>query len=276
MTSPTSSVPRRRRIVIISVAVLAFIGLVVVGQVMLGSTNSSDSSGAAPAASASPTASTPSAENSSSASPRPAEQGERPQPPGGAATGDLRPHDNPLAKRDPDDAMAIGDVDADVVMIEWTDTRCPFCASFTRDTLPVLMKDYVDAGKLRIEIRDVSYFGDQSTEASIAARAAGRQGAYTAFLDTLYAAAPASGHPDLPREKLIGFAREAGVPDIAAFTADLDDPQLRDDVTEETGFAQKIGVSAVPFFVIGDTAMSGAQPVDTFHEYVGQAIEKAK
>ncbi len=274
MTSPTPSVSRRRRIVIIAVAVVAFVALIVVGQFLLGSPTAPPAAEATPAASTSATA--PDADSAPSASPRPSEPTGAPQPPGGASAGDLRPHDNPLVRRDPDDAMAIGDVDADVVMIEWTDMRCPFCASYTRDTLPELMKDYVDAGKLRIEIRDVSYFGDQSTEASIAARAAARQGVYPEFLDVLYAAAPASGHPDLPREKLIGFAREAGVGDMAAFTTDLDDPQLRTDVAEETAFAQKIGVSAVPFFVVGDTAMSGAQPIDTFHEYLGQALEKAE
>lgn len=272
MTSPTPSVSRRRRIVIIAVAVVAFIALVVVGQSLLSSTTTPGSTGATPAASASPPA--PSSDAAATASPRPSET--TAQPPGGLSTGDLHPHDNPLVRRDPADAMAIGDVDAEVVMIEWTDMRCPFCASYTRDTLPVLMKDYVDAGKLRIEIRDVSYFGDQSTEASIAARAAARQGVYAEFLDVLYAAAPASGHPDLPREKLIGFAREAGVTDMDAFTAALDDPQLRTDVADETTFAQKIGVSAVPFFVVGDTAMSGAQPIDTFREYLGQALEKAR
>ncbi|HLQ79477.1 MAG TPA: thioredoxin domain-containing protein [Brachybacterium sp.] len=38
-----------------------------------------------------------------------------------------------MVRRDPDDPRAIGDVDAPVVLVRWTDLRCPSCASFHRD-----------------------------------------------------------------------------------------------------------------------------------------------
>ncbi|WP_449276637.1 DsbA family protein [Leucobacter sp. GX24907] len=179
-------------------------------------------------------------------------------------------------RADPNDPMAIGDPDAPVVLSEWTDLRCPFCAVFSRDTLPAIVEEYVDAGKVRIEINDVSYFGDESTNAAVAARAAGEQGRYIQYLDAVYAAAPEDGHPEMPREKLIDFAKTAGVSDLAQFEQDLDDPGLRSAVEASTAQAQQLGVSGVPFFVVDGKALSGAQPVEAFRELLDEALAEAE
>lgn len=188
---------------------------------------------------------------------------------GGAAS---PPQQVGVELRDPHDPMAIGGADAPVVLVEWTDLRCPYCAVFNRDTLPALVREYVDSGKLRIEIRDVSFFGEQSATAAVAARAAGNQGMFPEYLGAVYRAAPESGHPDLPRDRLIGFAEEIGVPDLAKFTADLDDPRLLEAVRQSTGDAQRLGVNSVPFFAIGNSALSGAQPIENFREFVDAAL----
>lgn len=180
-----------------------------------------------------------------------------------------------LASRDPDDPMAMGDVDAPVVLVQWTDMRCPFCAAVHRDTLPTVVQEYVDEGLVRLEVRDVSFFGEQSEDAAVAARAAAEQGKFFEYLDAVYGAAPPTGHPDMPRDALIAFAEQAGVPDIAQFTADLDDPGIRAAARSSTSDAQALGVNAVPFFVAGDVALSGAQPISVFREYLDQALESA-
>lgn len=177
-----------------------------------------------------------------------------------------------LELRDPQDPMAIGDVDAPVVMVHWTDMRCPYCALFSRDTLPTIIEEYVDTGDVRIEYRDVAFFGEESELASVAARAAANQDKYSEYMFAVYAAAPESGHADLPREALIGFAEQVGVPDIGRFTADLDDPKLAAAVQQSTIAAQQIGVNSVPFFVVGNQAVSGAQPIDTFRSFLDTAL----
>lgn len=39
---------------------------------------------------------------------------------------------------------------------------------------------------------------------------------------------------------------------------------------------QRLGVGSVPFFVAGDTAFSGAQPIDVFRNVLDDAIAAAK
>ncbi len=183
--------------------------------------------------------------------------------------------DMEFVRREADDPRAIGSVDAPVVMTEWIDLRCPFCASFSRDTLPALITDYVDTGKVRIEFVDVAYFGEQSLDGQIAARAAADQDKYVEYVTAVFDAAPEKGHADLTRDVLIDFAEQVDMPDMARFTSDLDDPQLRSTAEAQTLEAQQLGVTAVPFFVAGQTALSGAQPESTFRDYLDDAIAAA-
>lgn len=173
---------------------------------------------------------------------------------------------------DEGDPMAIGAIDAPIVLSEWTDYRCPFCAVYSRDTLPQILKEYVDAGKVRIEVHDVAFFGDESARAAVAARAAGEQGKYFEFMDAVYQAAPESGHPELPVEELIGFAKAAGVPDLAKFEADMQREDLAAAVQQSTAEAQQLGVTSVPFFAVGGQALSGAQPIENFREFLDQQL----
>lgn len=180
--------------------------------------------------------------------------------------------DMEFVRRDADDPKAIGDVDAPVVLTEWIDLRCPFCASFSRDTLPTLIDEYVDTGRVRIEFNDVAYFGEQSEDAAVAAQAAANQDKYIDYITAVFDEAPEKGHADLTREVLIEFAEKVDVPDMGAFEADLDDPDVRAQAQNETRAAQQLGVTAVPFFVAGQTAMSGARPAASFRDYLDSSL----
>lgn len=180
-----------------------------------------------------------------------------------------------LERRTPDDPLALGAVDAPVVMVEYSDFRCPFCAVYAKEIQPVLIEEYVDEGLLRIEWRDLPIFGQQSMEAAVAGRAAARQGHFWEFNRAAYAGATERGHQELPRERLIEIAKEAGVPDIDAFTKDLDDPELVGDVSVDTQEATSIGAQSTPTFLIGDTPILGAQPIDVFRQAIDQELARA-
>lgn len=180
-----------------------------------------------------------------------------------------------LERRIEGDPMAIGAIDAPVVLNEWIDFRCPFCAVFSRDTFPQLVEEYVDSGEVRIEMHDVAYFGDESLRAAAAARAAGEQGRYFEFVGAVYEAAPESGHPELPVEQLLMLAEQAGVPDLERFEADMQRDDLVAAVQESTSRAQQLGVSGVPFFAVGEQAFSGAQPIESFRQFLDEQLAGA-
>lgn len=174
-----------------------------------------------------------------------------------------------LPRRDANDPTAQGKVDAPVVMIEWSDYRCPFCSVWSRETKPQL-KPYIDNGSLRIEHRDLVLFGDQSMNTALAARAAGLQGKYWEFYDAVHAVAPTSGHPDIKEADLLAFAKKAGVPDLAKFTKDSKSAAVRQAVEKDNAEARGLGLSGTPFFVVNTTPLSGAQPAEVFAQVIEQ------
>ncbi|MDR1853088.1 MAG: DsbA family protein [Propionibacteriaceae bacterium] len=175
-------------------------------------------------------------------------------------------------RNNPDDPLALGSTDAKVVLVEWADLRCPYCAVFSKEVFPKLKAEYIDTGKVRFEFNDVSFFGDQSTSAAVALRAAAEQGKFGEYLVTLFAAAPDSGHPDLPDEKLIAFAKEAKVPDLDKFKKDLASDELKQAVETSTATAQAVGISSVPFFYAGGQSLSGAQSYETFKQFLDSLL----
>nr|WP_281497004.1 thioredoxin domain-containing protein [Ornithinimicrobium sp. F0845] len=176
-----------------------------------------------------------------------------------------------LPRREADDPLAKGDVDAPVVIIEYADYRCPFCASWGRDVQPAL-QDLIDDGTVRLEFRDRILFGEDSEATALAARAAGEQGLYWEYHDAVFAAAPASGHPDMPREKLLGLAEEIGVPDLAQFEADLDSAELRAAMEADMAEGDSLGVRSTPTFLVNTVALVGAQPEQVFRQAVAQEL----
>lgn len=240
----TSSLVRQRRVLIVATLAIVLVLAAVITSMLRTQPD-------APAAAPTPTATAPAPEQTGTN-----------QPP-------------VVERRDPKDLMAIGDVDAPVVLVEWADMRCPYCALVATQTLPDVIEKYVDTGKVRIEFRDVSFFGEQSTDAAVALRAASEQGRFQEFLDTVFEAAPDKGHADLPRTRLVELAKDAGVPDLARFESDLSRKGLHDAVAASTLTAQQLGVSSVPFFVVNGTAFAGAQPLETFTQVLDEALAAA-
>jgi len=200
------------------------------------------------------------------------------------ASGD--PNENPadtsegseldMSRRIDGDPLALGAVDAPVVLIEYADFRCPFCGVYARDTLPQLIEEYVDAGVVRMEWRDLPVFGDESVAAAVAARAAGEQGLFWDFSEVIFANAPERGHVALPRERLIEIAEQIGVPDMAAFEADLTDPELLTRVEADLAEARSLGATGTPTFLVNDTPLSGAQPISAFRDAIEAELEQAR
>lgn len=200
----------------------------------------------------------------------PAEQTEQP-----TMTEEQRQFLLDLPRREADDPLAKGEVDAPVVIIEYADYRCPFCASWAREVQPEL-QELIDQGTVRLEFRDRVLFGEQSEATALAARAAGEQGMYWEYHDAVFAAAPASGHPEMPREKLLGLAEQIGIPDMAKFTDDLDSPELRAAMAADQAEGDSLGVRSTPTFLVNTVALIGAQPADVFKQAIEQELAKTQ
>lgn len=181
-----------------------------------------------------------------------------------------------LARRKAEDPLAMGDVDAPVVMVEYSDYRCPFCGVYARKTQPEIIKKYVETGKLRIEWRDLPVTGEESVPAAVAGRAAAEQGMFWEFNEAVYAAAPEKGKADLNESELLALAKTAGIPDMTRFAADMKNPDLLAAVQADLSEGSALGVNSTPSFVIGKSLIPGAQPIEVFSKVIDEALAQVK
>jgi protein-disulfide isomerase len=78
-----------------------------------------------------------------------------------------------------DGAPSKGEKTARVVLIEFSDYQCPFCARHVRETLPQLEREYIQTGKIRYVTRDFPLPTHRHAfKAAEAARCAGEQGKF--------------------------------------------------------------------------------------------------
>lgn len=177
-----------------------------------------------------------------------------------------------LATRMEDDPMALGAIDAPVVMIEFADYRCKYCMQFAKTTFPQIIQEYVDSGLLRVEWRDFAIFGEQSTRAAIAARAAAQQDLFWEFQQALTDLAPEGGIAELSDDVLLALAAHIGVPNLERFADDFSSAELAQAVTADVEYGRMLGISGTPTFVVGGTAFSGAQPIDIFRQVIEREL----
>lgn len=180
-----------------------------------------------------------------------------------------------LVRRQPDDPMALGEVDAPVVMIAYSEFQCPFCAKFARDTEPILIEKYVEDGTLRIEWRDFPYLGPESTTAAEAGRAAAAQGEFWAFHDAMYADQQPPNSGRLTEDYLAGIAEKIGL-DVEQFRNTMNTPETADAVKRDFDEGQLIGVTGTPAFLVNGQPIMGAQPTEVFEAAIEQAAAGAR
>lgn len=88
---------------------------------------------------------------------------------------------------DPGRLPSIGDRDAKVVIVEFSDFECPFCRRFFTDTLPQIKKNYVDTGKAVMYYRHLPLdFHPLAKPFAMASECANEQGKFWEFHDKIF------------------------------------------------------------------------------------------
>jgi protein-disulfide isomerase len=176
------------------------------------------------------------------------------------------------------DPRILGSSDAPVMIVEFTDLQCPYCARFSNNTWPRLKREYVDTGKLRFATRDLPLpFHAYALPAAIAARCAGQQGRFWEFREALF-----RDQASLSAEPYAGLAQSLGL-DPGKFADCRADPAIAREVQADSALAAASGIHSTPSFVIGRVVdgafngeiLSGAQPFETFQARIDLLLQQA-
>lgn len=188
-----------------------------------------------------------------------------------------RPPTPTEAKAEVDDDPFLGDTNAPVTLIEFSDYQCPYCGRFFQTTLPQLKKEYIDTGKLKYVFRDFPLpFHQQAQKASEAAQCAGDQGKYWEMHDLIF-----KNQRAMQVEDLKGYAENLGL-NKANFDKCLDGDKYTEEVKKDMADGRKVGVRGTPSFVLGKSTkdgkidgkfLRGAQSYQSFKEEIDSLLK---
>ncbi|MGV8988643.1 MAG: DsbA family protein [Cypionkella sp.] len=122
--------------------------------------------------------------------------------------------------------FGIGDMAAKVKIVEYLSFTCPHCEEFHATVYPKLKADYIDTGKVRLELHEV-YFDQMGLLGAMVARCGGEM-RYMGIVDMLYTKQRdwvAASDMAAATTALKTFARTAGMED-ATVDACLHDQKL--------------------------------------------------
>ncbi len=168
---------------------------------------------------------------------------------------------------DADDDAVKGDENATITLIEFTDYECPFCARHYEQTLPSIIKDYVDTGKVKYVVRDYPLsFHPSAQKAAEASECAGEQDKFWEMHDKLFETQGAWGADAVASFKK--YATELGL-NASAFNTCLDTGAMAPEIAADLAAGSAAGISGTPgFWIVSDDgaskSISGAYPYATF------------
>jgi len=169
------------------------------------------------------------------------------------------------------DAPSIGEPDAPVTVVEYTDYQCPYCSRHFEQTYPQILENFVETGVVRYVFKDypLTSIHPQALQAAQAARCARDQGAFVDMHDMLFGRQQAWSGKENASEIFVGFAEELGL-DSDAFAQCLESGEYEEAVLADLDEGTQLGVRGTPTFFINGRYMDGARPYSSFEEMINE------
>jgi protein-disulfide isomerase len=145
-----------------------------------------------------------------------------------------------------------GNPDGDLTIVEFFDYRCPYCKLVAPDLKKALSAD----GKVRLIYKEFPILGPESIVAAKAALAAMAQNKYQPFHDRLIAF-----KGKLDDAAIYSLAGDANL-DVAKLKADMEKPEIKDQINRNFRLADKLNIQGTPAFIIGGELLPGAASFD--------------
>jgi protein-disulfide isomerase len=170
--------------------------------------------------------------------------------------------------------MVLGDPEAPVTIVEFSDYQCPYCSVYFANTWPQIKSEFVDTGRVRYVFKDYPLTGlhPRAPQAHAAARCAGDQGAYWDMHDRLFENQSRWGSGSNPSAVFEEFAADLGL-DASSLAACLERGKWDDAVEGDIAEGASLGVRGTPTFFVNGYPLVGAQPFETFERVIALAEE---
>jgi len=180
-----------------------------------------------------------------------------------------------------DNDPVIGNLDAPITIIEFSDFQCPFCARFYSQTLPLIYEEYIDQGKVKLVFRDfpIQSIHPNAVPAAVASECANEQGKFKEMHDILFDNQNQWNNQETV-DALSLFSQYATEIQLEQETFDscLTSGKYIEEIQKDLNDGQNYGVTGTPGFFVGNdqigyVQIKGAQPFDIFKKVIDAQLD---
>ena len=155
----------------------------------------------------------------------------------------------------------VGDPNGDVTIVEFFDTRCPYCRKLEPVMDSFLAKDH----RVRLVFKDLPILGPASVLGTKALLAAQKQNAYPKMREAVMRMPPDTTLPQIE-----AAARALGL-DWPRMSKDMADPATQSRIDSNLKLAHALGIQGTPALVIGNDLIPGAVDLQELQKAVAAA-----
>jgi protein-disulfide isomerase len=170
-----------------------------------------------------------------------------------------------------------GSKTAKLALIEFTDYQCQFCSRHVRETLPLILEQYINKGILRYAVIDNPLPSHKmALKAAEASHCANDQGKYWEMHELMM-----SKQESLDNLSLLAASLKF---DMSIFNSCLSTNKYKELVDKNSSLALKQGIKVAPAFILGSidpydsskiigiSFIPGARPIAAFQKEIEQAL----
>jgi protein-disulfide isomerase len=180
----------------------------------------------------------------------------------------------PVAYKAPVDKNSIGNPNASVKVEVWADFQCPGCGIYARNVGPLIIKNYVETGKVFYTyhffpvVETYMTGGRESSQAANAAMCAAEQGRFWDYHDMLFANQNGENAGGFADARLVAFARALALK-MSDFNRCFNEKHYADSITQDFATGQAEGIQGTPSIFVNGTLVNAS------YDQIAQAIEAA-
>ena len=180
-----------------------------------------------------------------------------------------------------DNDPIIGNPEAPITIIEFSDFQCPFCARFHVQTLPLLLEQYIEKNKVKLVFRDfpIQSIHPNALPASVAAECANEQGKFREMHDMLFEKQNEWNKKETTEAMNLFIQYSAEIQlDQERFDSCLIGAKYVEEIRKDLEDGRNYGVSGTPGFFVGNddigyVELKGAQPFDSFKKVIDTQLD---
>lgn len=169
-----------------------------------------------------------------------------------------------------DDDYCLGQEDAPVTIIEFSNYQCSWCQHFWSQTLPQIKSEYIEAGKVKFVYRDFAGGNANAQKAAEATECAGDQEKFWEMHDKVF-----EGQGEWSGGDVVNitkrYASELGL-DEDEFADCLGTGKYAEEVQKDLQDGARAGVSGTPAFFVNGIFVTGSKPFEVFKQIIDSEL----